>query len=204
MTKEALIIFAKNPELGKVKTRLGKDLGDEMALEIYLELLRHTHEITVGLQQDKFVYYSSWIPEEGIFKKEQFSARKQSGDNLGDRMANAFEEVLGMGYEKVLIIGSDCLDLEPLFIEKAFECLQFRDFIIGPARDGGYYLLGMKAFDPGIFQNIEWSTNTVYKRTVDYIESQRKDFHKLPVLNDVDTINDLGKLKKKLLPNEEN
>ncbi|MEQ8809696.1 MAG: TIGR04282 family arsenosugar biosynthesis glycosyltransferase [Imperialibacter sp.] len=195
MTKEALIIFVKNAELGKVKTRLAKDIGDEKALDVYLELLQHTKDITADLSQDKYVVYSSFIPEDDIFSNAGYILKQQKGDDLGERMSNAFEEVLGLGYERTAIIGSDCLELEALYIEKAFECLAFRDFIIGPARDGGYYLLGMKTFDSGIFKGIEWSTSSVYKKTTDYIESQNKDFHKLPPLSDVDTIDDLGRLK---------
>ncbi|MEQ8417228.1 MAG: TIGR04282 family arsenosugar biosynthesis glycosyltransferase [Imperialibacter sp.] len=195
MTKEALIIFVKNAELGKVKTRLAKDIGDEKALDVYLELLQHTKDITADLSQDKYVFYSSFIPEDDIFSNSGYILKQQNGDDLGERMSNAFEEVLGLGYERAAIIGSDCLELETLYIEKAFECLAFRDFIIGPARDGGYYLLGMKTFDSGIFKGIEWSTSSVYKKTTDYIESQNKDFHKLPPLSDVDTIDDLGRLK---------
>jgi uncharacterized protein len=199
MTKEALIIFVKNAELGKVKTRLAKDVGDEKALEIYLELLQHTKDIAADLSQDKYVFYSSFIPEDDIFSNAGYILKQQKGDDLGERMSNAFEEVFGLGYEKVVIIGSDCLELEPVYLEKAFECLGLRDFIIGPARDGGYYLLGMKALDAGIFKNIEWSTSTVYKKTVNYIERQHKDFHKLPPLSDVDTVEDLGRLKRLLI-----
>lgn len=199
MTKEALIIFVKNAELGKVKTRLAKDVGDEKALEIYLELLLHTKSVTADLPQDKYVFYSSFMPDNDLFTPGGYILKLQKGADLGERMSNAFEEILGLGYERVVIIGSDCLELEPIFLEKAFECLDFRDFIIGPARDGGYYLLGMKAFDAGVFKNIEWSTNSVYKKTIDYIERQNKDFHRLPPLSDVDTVEDLGRLKRILI-----
>ncbi len=195
MSKNALIIFVKNPELGKVKTRLAKTIGDEQALKIYLELLNHTFQVTRGLTENKFVYYSSFIPNNDIFTKGDFTPKVQQGVDLGERMSNAFAELFGIGYEKVLIIGSDCLELETIYIEKGFECLEFRDFIVGPARDGGYYLLGMKKPDLGIFQNITWSTSSVYQQTVAYIESQKKDFHKLPPLTDVDTVDDLAKLK---------
>lgn len=196
MTEEALIIFVKNAELGKVKTRLARDIGEEKALEVYLELLEHTRNIAAPLHHDKYVYYSGFIPQQGPFVNSGFYPRLQKGADLGERMANAFGELLGMGYKKVVIIGSDCLELETEYLEKAFECLAFRDYIIGPAEDGGYYLLGMKTADPGIFKNIEWSTSEVYKKTVAYIRNQNRDFHKLPALSDIDTIDDLRKVKK--------
>ncbi len=196
MNEEALIIFVKNAEVGKVKTRLAKDIGDEKALEIYQELLNHTHKITSTLPQDIFVFYGSFIPNTDQFIRSGYKLFVQQGDDLGQRMSHAFSQVFALGYKKVAIIGSDCLELEPLFLEKAFECLEFREYIIGPARDGGYYLLGMKSFDPGIFRDIAWSTSTVFQKTAEYIRSVGNDFHVLPPLSDVDTIDDLGPLIK--------
>lgn len=181
----ALLTFIKNPEKGKVKTRLAATLGEEMALKIYLELLRHTRKIAEQVEADRYVFYSQFIDEEDEWGIKHFQKRLQSGEDLGIRMAGAFEEVLKT-HRKAVIIGSDCASLNASIVQQAFDLLDQYDFVIGPAMDGGYYLLGMKEFSPEVFQEIEWSTETVASETIEKIDQLHKTYTLLPLLSDID------------------
>ena len=188
----ALILFVKNPELGKVKTRLAKDAGDENALKIYESLLAHTRQITLELPVDRLLYYSSWIDQQDDWNAEQFQKRLQTGDDLGSRMSNAFAEAFNQ-YDQVLIIGSDCAQLNEQMIEHAMEQLKFYPFVIGPSEDGGYYLLGMQKFTPSVFANIPWSTKEVLLHTLDRIRALEASYYLLPKLSDIDYLEDWKK-----------
>ena len=189
--RTGLIIFIKNPIIGKVKTRLAKTLGDEKALAIYQQLLLHTLLITKNIDCDKFVYYSDHIDRYDIWDEAGFNKKLQSGGNLGVRMSGAFMELFNAGYDQLIIIGSDCLELSELDILHAFEELDDQDVVIGPSSDGGYYLLGMKAFLPTLFINKDWSTSTVLKDTLYDLNELNKTFSKLNTLNDIDEEKDL-------------
>lgn len=189
MSKNLLLIFTRNPELGKVKTRLAKTVGDEAALNIYKFLLNHTKEVTQNLACDKAVYYSVKVRENDIWDASIYQKYAQSGSDLGIRMQNAFQQAFDTGYEKVLIIGSDLFDLEEKHVNEAFEKLNSNDVVIGPAEDGGYYLLGMKKLHPTIFQNKKWGTATVRKDTLN--DLQNESVHLLETLNDVDVFEDI-------------
>lgn len=188
-SKKAIIIFVRNPELGKVKTRLAKSVGDESALKIYNFLLRHTVKITEKLQVDKYIYYSETIHRIDMWNPDIFRKKLQTGNDLGERMQNAFSEIFGMGYEKVLIVGSDIYELRQKDIENAFDALETNPFVIGPAKDGGYYLLGMKQLKPEIFKNKNWGTNTVLKETLNDLYNQ--NYILLPEMSDVDYYEDV-------------
>ncbi len=183
-SKKALIIFTRNPELGKVKTRLAKSVGDESALEIYKFLLKHTVSITQNLNVDKYVFYSETIHRDDFWNPDIFRKKLQTGTHLGQRMENAFAELFGMGYEKVLIVGSDIFELEQKDIENAFTVLDTTETVLGPATDGGYYLLGMKAPNAKIFQNKNWGTNTVLEETLADLNPTK--YVLLEARNDVD------------------
>lgn len=189
MSKNLLLIFTRNPELGKVKTRLAKTVGDEAALNIYKFLLNHTKEVTQNLSCDKALYYSVKVRENDIWDSSIYQKHTQLGDDLGIRMQNAFQQAFDKSYEKVLIIGSDLFDLQEKHINQAFEKLNSNDVVIGPAEDGGYYLLGMKKLHPTIFQNKQWGTATVRKDTLN--DLQNESVHLLETLNDVDVFEDI-------------
>lgn len=191
-TASSLLIFVKNPELGKVKTRLAKTLGDEKALEIYQYLLSHTQKITRQLSQvDRMVFYSSFVEEEDSWDRIHYLKFIQKGRDLGERMAQAFQSAFEKNNQKVVIIGSDCLELNTEIIEEAFRQLDHQDFVIGPARDGGYYLLGMRQPEYKVFQNKNWSTASVFSDTIKDIEAGAYSYALLPVLSDVDHESDL-------------
>lgn len=191
-SKKALIIFTRNPELGKVKTRLAKTVGDDSALEIYKFLLKHTVAITKNLNVDKYVFYSENIHREDIWDPEIFRKKLQTGTDLGEKMQNAFSELFEMGYEKVLIVGSDIFELDQSDIENAFEVLQTTETVIGPATDGGYYLLGMKERNVAIFQNKNWGTSTVLEETLS--DLRQKKYVLLEERNDVDYYQDIKEI----------
>lgn len=186
-----LILFYRNPELGKVKTRLAKEVGNERALAIYKSICEHTLLITQSLACDKVVYYSHQMEEGDMWPDEVYEKKIQSGNDLGERMANAFEIEFAAGYEWICIIGTDCLELTPEILNQSFAGLGVSDAVIGPAHDGGYYLLGMKHFHWNFFKNKQWSTDTVYQNTVDDFEKLSLSYSILPLLRDVDEAKDL-------------
>lgn len=188
--KEALIIFVRNPELGKVKTRLAADVGHNEALVIYKELLQHTSNVAGEVDAGKFVFYHERIEENDIWNTAGFTKKLQSGDILGDKMKQAFEELFLLGYKKIIIIGSDCLELSASLIEEAFILLKESDVVIGPAKDGGYYLLGMRAMHGFIFENKSWSTSSVFNQTMNELQQHQLTVSLLPQLNDIDTAAD--------------
>lgn len=190
--KEAILIFIKNAALGKVKTRLATTVGDEKALQIYLALLKHTRSITQQIPVDRLLFYSSFIDHNDEWPSTDFIKHLQNGQDLGQRMTHAFQFAFQQ-YEKVLIIGSDCATLSPAIIQKAFDLLEQNDFVIGPAMDGGYYLLGMNKFHPEVFHNIEWSTATVLQRTIAQIKALEQTYELLPELSDIDHADDWDK-----------
>lgn len=188
-SKNLLLIFTRNPELGKGKRRLAAKVGDQTALNIYNFLLEHTVKITSGLYTDKIVYYSEEIWEQDIWDNKIYEKKLQIGDNLGIRMLNAFQDGFAHGYEKIIIIGSDMYDLSQEDLENAFRELSKNDFVIGPAEDGGYYLLGMKKLKPALFKDKAWGTDTVLRDTLNDLENEKKIL--LETRNDVDYYEDI-------------
>lgn len=192
-SKNALIIFTRNPELGKCKTRLAATIGDEAALGVYQFLVTHTASISAKVRADKFVYYSEKTRENDSWNDTLFSKKVQQGDDLGNRMEHAFNEVFDLGYECAVIIGSDMYDLTPGDIDEAFQKLTSHDYVLGPAKDGGYYLLGMKTVQPEIFRNKDWGTATVQQDTLRDLEYKRVAL--LAEKNDIDYYEDLKEIE---------
>ena len=186
-----LIIFVKKPELGKVKTRLAKDIGEEAALEAYKMLLQHTRNIVNNLDCKITVYYNESILEQDIWNP--LNKEVQSGGHLGKKMQDALSKELDHGANKVVIIGSDCLEISSSVIKEAFEQLNNNDVVIGPANDGGYYLLGLKTLHKELFENKKWSTDTVFIDTIEDITKLNLTHFCLKTLNDIDTKADLDR-----------
>ncbi|NBC05053.1 MAG: DUF2064 domain-containing protein [Bacteroidetes bacterium] len=206
MDKKLLLIFVKNPEKGKVKTRLAKTVGNDKAYNTYLRLLDYTMKVAAMTEAQKQIWYSSFIDHEDGFGSQptgrpkysdgsgtNFEKKLQRGENLGARMQNAFQDGFKGEYEKIVIIGSDCPGITSEIIEEAFTELDGNDVVIGPSEDGGYYLLGLKKMIPGIFEGISWSTEDVFSETVKVLKNEKMDYGLLPTLNDIDTEEDLRK-----------
>jgi uncharacterized protein len=193
MQKNCLIIFAKNLIPGKVKTRLAATIGDEAALVIYKQLVAHTYTVTKVLPMQKVIYYSAYIEHKDVWD-DDFEKAEQQGTDLGEKMMNAFDEVFKKECHNAVIIGTDCPGLTTAILHDAFTKLEQYDVVIGPATDGGYYLLGMKRLHPLLFKNIKWSTATVCNATKAVCDQLQLKYYLLPMLNDVDEEKDLQHL----------
>ncbi len=191
MSDQVLIIFLRNPELGRVKTRIAKVLGDEAALAIYLRLLTKLRHSLRNGPFDIHLYYSDYADTEDDWNELKVSRYVQRGDDLGSRMADAFKRSVESGYKKAVLIGSDIPDLSMKDLNEAFEALDHHDVVIGPAVDGGYYLVGMKKNYPGIFQLTKWSHSGVLQETAEKIKNLGLSLAKTRLLNDIDEPEDL-------------
>lgn len=197
VAQPVLIIFIKNPIAGKTKTRLAKTLGNEEALRIYGLLLQHTRKQSQALEAKRMLYYSEFINEEDDWSDTSFDKYIQWGKSLGERMANAFDQAFSLG-QKAIIIGSDCAELSTKILQDALDALDKHDFVIGPAIDGGYYLIGMSSYQPEVFENIEWSTDAVLSSTLKRINDLGASHFLLPSLSDVDTEEDWNAVGSKI------
>lgn len=190
-----LVVFARNPVLGKVKTRLAAEIGDHQALLVYLQLLEHTHKVADEVAADVQVHYTDSIDEFGLLDYFKFKKMLQQGEHLGARMYNAIEGGLDAGYSKVVLIGSDCIELTAEIVEDAFIKLDSHDCVLGPANDGGYYLIGLKIARDFLFEDKPWGTADVLLDTIIDLQNAQMSFSLLPTLNDVDTKKDLDQMR---------
>ena len=191
--KKAIIVFQKAAELGKVKTRLAQRIGNAQALQVYRFLVDHTHRQLVDIDADIFIYFSG-EPDVSYDGNRNYHIRSQKQGDLGKRMETAFAELFDAGYDQVLIIGTDCYELKPTILMEGFQAFNAADMAIGPAKDGGYYLLGLTKQVPELFNGIEWSTPNVFPETMAKAASLGIRVSRLPVLSDVDRYEDLGEL----------
>ena len=192
MVKNRLIIFVKNPVKGEVKTRLASTVGDEKALDVYKKLLRITAEEAAGVDADKLVSYSNSVEEGDHFDESLFEKSVQKEGNLGEKMKHAFESGFREGFDRVVLIGSDCPQISRNLLDDAFQKLGDADCVIGPSDDGGYYLIGLRRFLPEIFDDIEWSTSSVFSYTIKKLDGMDATYRLLKRLNDIDTESDLN------------
>ena len=185
-----LLVFAKTPVLGKVKSRLAKSIGEKKALWIYHKLLANTEGVLQNTFLKVVIFYDGKNADEfkGCFK--DFAKKPQIGKDLGERMANAFEWGFNQGYPKVIGIGTDLWDLDQGIIEGALSALDSTNIVLGPTKDGGYYLIGMRKFYPELFQNKRWGGEDVFEDTMNDLQSKRVAL--LKEKTDIDTYQDLG------------
>lgn len=195
MKDVALLIFQKNPLLGKVKTRLAATIGEEKALDIYHQLVELTLKEALKTHFEIFIFYSDFIP---VHKPSaMLNYELQKGNDLGERMKNAFRKVFQLGFNKALIIGTDCPEIKAELVTQAAQLLDAKDLVLGPAEDGGYYLLGMKTLQQEIFEQVAWSTESVLKQTLEKAGRKELKVSLLEMLNDIDTAEDLKKFIEK-------
>lgn len=195
MDDRCLLFFIKNPERGKVKTRLASVVGGEMAVRLYKRFLL---EMLSTLNKGTFVFYLCFYPADALeglrnWLGEDYLYIPQQGEDLGERMKNGFIEAFAMNFRRVVLIGSDIPGLPLEFIEEAFTSLQEKDVAIGPSLDGGYYLIGFKdkKFFPQAFKGIPWGTERVFEETMKILKQQGLTVHTLQPRRDIDTIEDL-------------
>ncbi len=189
--QNALIIFARYPVLGKVKTRLASCFGKEFALGFYKECSRYLFTIVVRNQNDFFTPFLFCSEKDELNKMinwagSGFEYYYQEGNDLGERMSNAFNKVFTVGAKKAVIVGTDVPDVSKNLIASTFKLLDEKDFVIGPSTDGGYYLLGMKNLNSNLFSGISWSTEAVLNQTINRITKNNFSFAKLEELYDID------------------
>lgn len=192
MTNNCLIIFTRNPVYGKVKTRLAATVGEDVALKVYQFLVAHTAKVAYGIAAVRAIYYSDTVVTADVWDEADRKVL-QEGAGLGERMSNAFRDVLNEGRDKAIIIGTDCYELTRDIIDDAFAQLDEYDVVVGPALDGGYYLLGMKQHHPELFDGIFWSTNSVLQDTLSRCDNLLLRYSLLPDLSDIDQEMDLLK-----------
>ncbi|MBU1196716.1 MAG: TIGR04282 family arsenosugar biosynthesis glycosyltransferase [Proteobacteria bacterium] len=202
MTETALIVFLKFPEKGKVKTRLSRDLNKDFVFELYKAFVS---DLVEKLRSVRNTFFFVWplmektdeekkVLENLIGREVYFYC--QQGDHLGDRMANAFNTVFDQGCEQAVLIGTDIPEINADLIFNAFDMLEKNAAVIGPATDGGYYLIGFRksGFSKSVFDGIEWSTQQVLSRTIAGMNQQGITCGFLPKLDDIDTLEDLKAL----------
>lgn len=198
--KNLLGLTIKYPEKGKVKTRLAKDIGFEAAAAVYKRIAERVVSNTrpAAGEYERIVYYSPcnkrlqferWFPGEKLMS--------QKGGDIGEIMCNALESLFELGAQKAVITGADIPELGKDIIKQAFLELEDADIVIGPAIDGGYYLIGMKSPRLEVFHGISWGTDKVFQETVSVIERLGLSFRTVAALFDVDRWDDLLKFNKR-------
>ena len=188
MKKEVVLVFEKNAILGQVKTRLASGMGELPALEIYKHLVQLTYSALEEVPVPVWIFFSDFIPESTHPIVE--NSLVQQGQDLGERMSNAFARTFESGRDKVVLIGTDCPTLQSQHLLQAFEALNHSDLVLGPATDGGYYLIGMKSSAAYLFEGIAWSTSQVLSQTLHVASQQGLIVTLLPELDDIDTQED--------------
>jgi rSAM/selenodomain-associated transferase 1 len=184
----AVGIFAKPPYPGLVKTRLIPDIGATRATAVYRYCLEYTLEVVRQSGLDYQVFLSEDC-DDAVFQQEEH--RLQKGGDLGQRMYHALQQLLGTATDGALLIGTDCLDLSPGHLQEAACSLANHELVLIPALDGGFALIGGTSIDPGLFRNVRWSTDKVYRQTLANAEKLDYRVRSLESLRDIDTLQDL-------------
>jgi rSAM/selenodomain-associated transferase 1 len=201
MQSTVLLLFVRYPESGKVKTRLAATIGADEAAELYrsfvLDILATLELCGLPLR----VYFEPLEKETDLrtWLGTGYVLKPQRGRDLGARMGRAFEEAFDEGFTRGILLGSDIPDLPLAFLQEATDALRRQDAVIGPARDGGYYLIGFRrdSIPPDVFEDIPWSTAAVARETMARLETRGCRIHRLPEWADVDTAEDLAALAKR-------
>jgi rSAM/selenodomain-associated transferase 1 len=196
--KNAIILFFRYPRLGKVKTRLAKMIGAEKALDLYRRSLQKTILLFRAMPNCKVVFCVEPAPAVSLLRKaygKGVDIFAQKGTDLGERMRLALEAVLKAGAEKAVLIGADIPGLSEKILAAAFQELDQHQVVLGPAADGGYYLIGMKQMLPELFFGMAWSTETVFSKTLAVLQRAGISYSLLPELCDLDSAEDLPYVK---------
>ena len=190
--KRALVVFAREPEEGRVKTRLSQS---GMPAADVVALYKAFVEDVLGLAdkakaEEVFVYIAFGKEKTGFFDrfKDRYTLKYQEGESLGERMHNAFMDCFLAGFSEVLILGSDCLTLTPVDIEEAYKGLEHADVVLGPSEDGGYYLVGLTDPQRALFEGIDWGTPRVLAETRQKAQFLDLDIYALETKEDIDTV----------------
>jgi hypothetical protein len=198
MKDEIIVIMVKDPRYGNVKSRLAEKLGKGLAETLYRCFVADILHALGSIAHPRVVAFTPSGSQESVEEwiGTGIPLMEQRGSDLGERMKNLFLDLFREGYSRVVLVGSDIPDLTADLVEEAFSVLKTCDGVIGPAMDGGYYLIGFtpEGFSPSAFQGIEWGTDQVYERTMRLFLEQGCRFRALPIRSDMDTVTDLRDL----------
>ncbi len=189
---ELLMIFINNPRRGKVKSRLAREVGVEQALKVYQRMLEVLREAALAGGWPRWLWYKASIEENDGWDTSEFEKKSQGEGDLGKRMEHAFREAFKHGFKKVVIIGAECPELNAEILQEAFSALNKKEAVIGPSTDGGFYLLGLTEFKD-IFEEIRWSTESVYSQMMAELRKKNISFAELRELSVLNTKEDLQK-----------
>lgn len=192
----SLLVFVKYPAPGKVKTRLGRQLGEDRSCRLYTVFVEWTLQRLARLRHMDCTIFFSPAEEADRFPAwlgGHYRYLAQPEGDLGARLRFGFETLLPT-YSRVIAIGTDSPDLPLHYIEEADISLQNHPLCIGPSEDGGYYLIGMTQLYPPLFENIPWSTDSVFAETIHRARQENIPFKQLPSWYDIDTVEDIKKL----------
>jgi uncharacterized protein len=188
-----LALFARRPVAGEVKTRLSPAVPPALAFELYRAMLEDALAVAAAAEaEERMVYWAPGVEaRDGPAVPPGLRERDQRGGDLGDRLARAFAELIATSGDRALILGADCPGLESGTLRDAFDQLESHDAVLGPARDGGYYLVGLRRPAPELFRDIDWSTARVLDQSVERAAQAGLTIALLPTLDDLDTPEDL-------------
>lgn len=196
-----ILLLVKYPEKGKVKVRLARRIGDDFVVELYRNFVLDSLST---LKRSGISFVICFYPADTLEKFKtwlgaHYEYIPQRGKDLGERLKNGFVDVFSRGFMSAMAIGSDSPDLPEDILEEAQEALEMHDVVIGPSPDGGYYLIGFKLnkFLPEAFDGITWSTEVVFRETIERLKEVGRDVFILPPWNDVDEFDDLKGLGKR-------
>ncbi|MDQ6633025.1 MAG: TIGR04282 family arsenosugar biosynthesis glycosyltransferase [Verrucomicrobiota bacterium] len=188
MSLQTLIIFLKAPRIGLVKTRLAQTIGPATARDAYKKLVETLLQNLAPLADVELRFAPDDAAAEiQLWKQKNWTMRPQGKGDLGQRLQAAFAQNFSIGTERVVIIGSDCPHVTAMDIESAWTALKTHDVVLGPARDGGYWLIGLRQLQPVLLENISWSTETVLRETIQRAQKLFLKIYLLRELTDVDT-----------------
>lgn len=199
--KKAVLVFLKAPEKGRVKTRLSLILDESFVLELYKGFVHDTLAILESFQ-DIFIYFLPAEKEDDLrsWLGSGYQYVCQTGRDLGEKMSNAFRDGFEKGYDRLLLIGTDIPEISESVLHRAFTLLETKDAVIGPASDGGYYLIGFRkeSFSEKIFHDMNWSKGDVFQETLRVMGEMHLQYERVAELNDVDTPEDLEALSSRM------
>lgn len=199
ISKQVIALFVKPPVPGKVKTRLARDIGDQAACDIYQHLADHAIQQALSSSYSLTLFFDG--SEKNLLPIPWQEASQiclpQQGNNLGERMADAFRRLFADGVDQAVLIGSDIPGIDAEYLQQAFQLLLEHEMVIGPTLDGGYCLIGFhfSSFTKVVFQDIPWSTHQVFERTLSAVKNEGLSIGFLPELRDIDTVEDLRSVK---------
>lgn len=196
-SQECLLIFTRYPEPGQVKTRLIPALGADAAALLYRQMVEHTLQQARALQQIRSISIEIWFTGGSNAQMQDWLGQdliyeRQPPSDLGDRLSYALQTTFNKGNTSAVIIGTDCPELNPVILEQSFSGLQHNELILGPAKDGGYYLIGLQRLIRELFVGISWSTAEVFQQTNQIAENLNLTRAYLTPLSDVDVPQDLA------------